>query len=216
MYILFCKIKEGGISLRGTYNKNYFREINKQLIVIGLIFLTSVVMGTYLNKIWPDYQSKIINSINPIIEYYNSKISVKNIVIANLKSDIVFMVFISLAMLMVVTFPIALLIFLVKGISMGYTINSIILAMKLNSIKFILITISKNLIIIVGSIILILVSINYIKEVIFEFNRKKDKNKIIFLVSRYVLNSIIVLAITISLQTLLNTVIISIIKFLVR
>lgn len=202
--------------MRGTYNKNYFREINKQLIVIGLIFLTSVVMGTYLNKIWPDYQSKIINSINPIIEYYNSKISVKNIVIANLKSDIVFMVFISLAMLMVVTFPIALLIFLVKGISMGYTINSIILAMKLNGIKFILITISKNLIIIVGSIILILVSINYIKEVIFEFNRKKDKNKIIFLVSRYVLNSIIVLAITISLQTLLNTVIISIIKFLVR
>ena len=202
--------------MRGTYNKNYFREINKQLIVIGLIFLTSVVMGTYLNKIWPDYQSKIINSINPIIEYYNSKISVKNIVIANLKSDIVFMVFISLGMLMVVTFPIALLIFLVKGISMGYTINSIILAMKLNSIKFILITISKNLIIIVGSIILILVSINYIKEVIFEFNRKKDKNKIIFLVSRYVLNSIIVLAITISLQTLLNTVIISIIKFLVR
>ena len=204
------------MSLRGTYNKNYFREINKQLIVIGLIFLTAVVMGTYLNKIWPDYQSKIINSINPIIEYYNSKISVKNIVIANLKSDIVFMVFISLAMLMVVTFPIALLIFLVKGISMGYTINSIILAMKLNGIKFILITISKNLIIIVGSIILILVSINYIKEVIFEFNRKKDKNKIIFLVSRYVLNSIIVLAITISLQTLLNTVIISIIKFLVR
>ena len=204
------------MSLRGTYNKNYFREINKQLIVIGLIFLTSVVMGTYLNKIWPDYQSKIINSINPIIEYYNSKISVKNIVIANLKSDIVFMVFISLAMLMLVTLPIALLIFLVKGISMGYTINSIILAMKLNGIKFILITISKNLIIIVGSIILILVSINYIKEVIFEFNRKKDKNKIIFLVSRYVLNSIIVLAITISLQTLLNTVIISIIKFLVR
>ena len=204
------------MSLRGTYNKNYFREINKQLIVIGLIFLTSVVMGTYLNKIWPDYQSKIINSINPIIAYYNSKISVKNIVIANLKSDIVFMVFISLAMLMLVTFPIALLIFLVKGISMGYTINSIILAMKLNGIKFILITISKNLIIIVGSIILILVSINYIKEVIFEFNRKKDKNKIIFLVSRYVLNSIIVLAITISLQTLLNTVIISIIKFLVR
>ena len=203
------------MSLRGTYNKNYFREINKQLIIIGLIFLTSVVMGTYLNKIWPDYQSKIINSINPIIEYYNSKISVKNIVIANLKSDIVFMVFISLGMLMVVTFPIALLIFLVKGISMGYTINSIILAMKLNGIKFILITISKNLIIIVGSIILILVSINYIKEVIFEFNRKKDKNKIIFLVSRYVLNSIIVLAITISLQTLLNTVIISIIKFLV-
>ena len=204
------------MSLRGTYNKNYFREINKQLIIIGLIFLTSVVMGTYLNKIWPDYPSKIVNSINPIVEYYSSKISVRNIVMANLKSDISFMLGISLTALTVITFPLALLIFLLKGISMGYTINSIILAMKLNGIKFILITISKNLIIIVGSIILILVSINYIKEIIFEFNRKKDKNKIIFLVSRYVLNSIIVLAITISLQTLLNTVIISIIKFLVR
>ena len=56
------------MSLRGTYNKNYFREINKQLIIIGVIFLTSVVMGTYLNKIWPDYQSKIINSI--IVKMY--------------------------------------------------------------------------------------------------------------------------------------------------
>ena len=204
------------MSLRGTYNKNYFREINKQLIIIGLIFLTSVVMGTYLNKIWPDYQSKIVTSVNPIVEYYNSKISVRNIVIANLKSDISFMMGISLSALVVVTFPLTLLIFLLKGISIGYTINSIILAMKLKSIKFILITISKNLIIIVGSIILILISINYIKQIVFEFKKNRNKNTIIFLFSRYILNSIIVLAITIGLQALLNTVIISIIKFLVR
>lgn len=204
------------MSLRGTYNKNYFREINKQLIIIGLIFLTSVVMGTYLNKIWPDYQSKIVNSINPIVEYYSSKISVRNIVMANLKSDISFMLGISLTALTVITFPLALLIFLLKGISMGYTINSIILAMKLKSIKFILITISKNLIIILGSIILILISINYIKQIVFEFKKNRNKNTIIFLFSRYILNSIIVLAITIGLQALLNTVIISIIKFLVR
>ena len=204
------------MSLRGTYNKNYFREINKQLIIIGVIFLTSVVMGTYLNKIWPDYQSKIVTSVNPIVEYYSSKISVKNIVIANLKSDISFMMGISLTALVVVTFPIGLLIFLLKGISMGYTINSIILAMKLKSIKFILITISKNLIIIVGSIILILISINYIKQILFEFKKNRNKNTLIFLFLRYILNSIIVLAITIGLQALLNTVIISIIKFLVR
>lgn len=204
------------MSLRGTYNKNYFREINKQLIIVGVIFLTAVVMGTYLNKIWPDYQSEIVTSVNPIVEYYSSKISVKNIVIANLKSDISFMMGISLTSLVVVTFPIGLLIFLLKGISMGYTINSIILAMKLKSIKFVLITISKNLIIIVGSIILILISINYIKQILFEFRKNKNKNTLIFLFLRYILNSIIVLAITISLQALLNTVIISIIKFLVR
>lgn len=204
------------MNLRRTYRKNYFREINKQIIIIGVIYLTAVVIGTYLNKMWPDYQGNIVNSINPIVEYYNSKISIKNIVLANLKSDIYFLMSISISTLLVATFPIALILFIVKGISMGYTINSVILAMKLKSIKFIFITISKNLIIILGAIILILISINYIKEIILEFNKNRNINKIIFLFSRYLLNSIIVLVITISLQVLLNALIISIIKFLVR
>jgi len=204
------------MNLRGTYKKSYFREINKQIIVIGFIFLIAVVIGTYLNKIWPDYQSYIVDSINPIVEYYSSKISVKNILLANLKSDLLFMISISLSTLLVVTFPITMILFIVKGISMGYTINSIILAMKLKSIKLIFITISKNLIIILGSVMLILISINYIKEIVLEFKQNRNKNKIIFLFSRYILNSIIVLAITIGVQVLLNTLIISIIKFLVR
>ena len=191
------------MNLRRTYRKNYFREINKQIIIIGVIYLTAVVIGTYLNKMWPDYQGNIVNSINPIVEYYNSKISIKNIVLANLKSDIYFLMSISISTLLIVTFPIALILFIVKGISMGYTINSVILAMKLKSIKFIFITISKNLIIILGAIILILISINYIKEIILEFNKNRNINKIIFLFSRYLLNSIIVLVITISLQVLL-------------
>lgn len=204
------------MNLRGTYKKHYFKEINKQLIVIGLIYLTAVVIGTYLNKMWPDYQGNIVNSINPIVEYYNSKISIKNIVLANLKSDISFMISICISILLVVTFPIALILFIVKGISIGYTINTIILAMKLKSIEFILITISKNLIIILGSIILILISINYIKEMVLAFKKNRNRNKMIFLFSRYLLNSVIVLAITICLQVLLNALIISIIKFLVR
>ena len=123
------------MNLRRTYRKNYFREINKQIIIIGVIYLTAVVIGTYLNKMWPDYQGNIVNSINPIVEYYNSKISIKNIVLANLKSDIYFLMSISISTLLIVTFPIALILFIVKGISMGYTINSVILAMKLKSIK---------------------------------------------------------------------------------
>lgn len=204
------------MSLRGTYNKSYFREINKQLIIVGFIFLIAVVIGTYINKIWPDCQNYIEDSVNPIVEYYSSKIDIKNIILANLKSDIFFMISISLSTLLVVTFPITMILFIVKGISMGYTINSIILAMKLKSVKLIFITISKNLIIILGSVILILISINYIKQIIIEFKKTKDKSKLIFLFSRYILNSIIVLAITIGLQVLLNTLIISIIKFLVR
>ncbi len=204
------------MNLRGTYKKSYFREINKQLIVIGLIFLIAVVIGTYLNKIWSDCQTYISDFINPIIEYYNSKISIKNIVLANLKSDLLFMIYISFSTLLVVTFPITLILFTLKGISMGYTINSILLTMKLKSIKLIFITISKNLIIILGATIIILISTRYIKDIVSEFKRNRNKNKIIFLFSRYILNSIIVLAITIGLQVLLNTLIISIIKFLVR
>ena len=127
------------MNLRGTYKKSYFREINKQLIVIGLIFLIAVVIGTYLNKIWSDCQTYISDFINPIIEYYNSKISIKNIVLANLKSDLLFMIYISFSTLLVVTFPITLILFTLKGISMGYTINSILLTMKLKSIKLIVI-----------------------------------------------------------------------------
>ena len=169
------------MNLRGTYKKSYFREINKQLIVIGLIFLTAVVIGTYLNKIWPDYQGNIANSINSIVEYYSSKISIKNIVLANLKSDIYFMMSISLSTLLVVTFPITLILFIVKGISMGYTINSAILAMKLRSINLIFITIFKNLIIILGSIVLILISINYIKEMVFEFKKSRNRSRLYML-----------------------------------
>lgn len=204
------------MNLRGTYKKSYFREINKELLVIGFMFLMAVIVGTYLNKIWPDYQSNISSSVNPIVEYYSSKISIKDTVIANLKSDMVFMISISLTTLLVVTFPITLLLFIVKGVSMGYTINSIILAMKLKSIKFVFITISKNLIIILGVIILTLISVNYIKEMLLEFKKNRNKNKMVFLFSRYILNSIIVLAMTIGLQVLLNTLTISIIKFLVR
>lgn len=204
------------MNLRGTYKKSYFKEINKQLIVIGLIFLIAVVIGTYLNKIWPDCQSYISDYINPIVEYYSSKISIKNMVLANLKSDLLFMIHISLSTLLVVTFPITIILFISKGISMGYTINSIILAMKLKSIKLIFITIFKHLIIVLGTIIIILISIRYIKDIVGEFKKNINKSKIIFLFSRYILNSIIVLAVTISLQVLLNTLIISIIKFLVR
>ena len=90
------------MNLRRTYRKNYFREINKQIIIIGVIYLTAVVIGTYLNKMWPDYQGNIVNSINPIVEYYNSKISIKNIVLANLKSDIYFLMSISISTLLIV------------------------------------------------------------------------------------------------------------------
>ena len=41
----------------------------------------------------------------------------------------------------------------------------------------------KNLIIILGSVILILISINYIKQIIIEFKKSKDKRQTVSLVA---------------------------------
>lgn len=201
--------------MRRTYRKGNFKELNKQIIVSGVIFIAFIVLGTYLNKIWPSSQNNIMNNINPAIEYYNLSTGIKDAITSNLKSDLIFMGAISIFTLLVVTFPIILIIFMLKGLSIGYTINSAILALKFKATKMILIILFKNLIIIPGAIILALISFNYLKETIYELKKGK-KDNILFLGKRYLLNAIIVLAITVGLQAILNTISISIIKFLVR
>ena len=202
--------------MRKTYRKNNFKELSRQIIIIGFILVISVILGTYLNKMWPSYQNKIVDNINPFIEYYNnSSIDVKSTIITNLKSDTSFMFKIIIFSLLVVTFPIAIIIFILKGVSIGYTINSIILTLKFKSIKMFFITFIKNIIIVPGAIILLVISFNYFKDIINEIKKHK-KDNIPFLLKRYLLNSIIVLAISLILQLLLNTISISIIKFLVR
>lgn len=185
------------------------------MIVIGFIFIGFIILGTYLNKIWPIYQNNIIDNINPVIEYYNLSSGTKHAVISNFKNDTIFMSLICISTLLVITFPIIIIIFMLKGLSIGYTINSAILAFKFKGSKMILIILLKNLIIIPGAIILMLISLNYLKEVIYELKKGKKEN-ILFLGKRYLLNAIIVLAITVCLQLILNTISIGIIKFLVR
>ena len=202
--------------MRKTYRRNNFKELSRQIIIIGFILVISVILGTYLNKMWPSYQNKIVDNINPFIEYYNnSSINLKSAIMTNLKSDTSFMFKIIILSLLVVTFPIAIIIFILKGVSIGYTINSIILTLKFKSIKMFFITFIKNIIILPGAIILLVISFNYFKDIINEIKKHK-KDNIPFLLKRYLLNSIIVLAISLILQLLLNTISISIIKFLVR
>ena len=202
--------------MRKTYRKNNFKELSRQIIIIGFILVISVILGTYLNKMWPSYQNKIVDNINPFIEYYNnSSINLKSTIITNLKSDTSFMFKIIILSLLVVTFPIAIIIFILKGVSIGYTINSIILTLKFKSLKMFFITFIKNIIIVPGAIILLVISFNYFKDIINEIKKHK-KDNIPFLLKRYLLNSIIVLAISLILQLLLNTISISIVKFLVR
>ncbi|EGT4599723.1 TPA: stage II sporulation protein M [Clostridioides difficile] len=201
--------------MRRTYRKNDFRELNRQIIIIGLLFMMSIVVGSYINKILPSSSNNILNNINPAVEYYNLNISIKDTVIQNLKSDAVFMGSIALLSLFVVTIPAVLVAFVLKGMSIGYTINSCILALKFKSIKMILIILFKNLIIIPCAIILALISLSYFKEMVYEFKKKNRKN-MQFLIKRYILNIIIIIALSLGLQLILNTASIGIIKFLAK
>ncbi|EGT3953775.1 stage II sporulation protein M [Clostridioides difficile] len=201
--------------MRRTYRKNDFRELNRQIIIIGLLFMMSIVVGSYINKILQGSSNNILNNINPAVEYYNLNISIKDTVIQNLKSDAIFMGSIALLSLFVVTIPAVLVAFVLKGMSIGYTINSCILALKFKSIKMILIILFKNLIIIPCAIILALISLSYFKEMVYEFKKKNRKN-MQFLIKRYILNIIIIIALSLGLQLILNTVSIGIIKFLAK
>ncbi|QWQ97812.1 hypothetical protein E1H46_06150 [Clostridioides difficile] len=201
--------------MRRTYRKNDFRELNRQIIIIGLLFMMSIVVGSYINKILPGSSNNILNNINPAVEYYNLNISIKDTVIQNLKSDAIFMGSIALLSLFVVTIPAVLVAFVLKGMSIGYTINSCILALKFKSIKMILIILFKNLIIIPCAIILALISLSYFKEMVYEFKKKNEKN-LQFLIKRYILNIIIIIALSLGLQLILNTASIGIIKFLAK
>ena len=201
--------------MRRTYRKNDFRELNRQIIIIGLLFMMSIVVGSYINKILPGSSNNILNNINPAVEYYNLNISIKDTVIQNLKSDAIFMGSIALLSLFVVTIPAVLVAFVLKGMSIGYTINSCILALKFKSIKMILIILFKNLIIIPCAIILALISLSYFKEMVYEFKKKNRKN-MQFLIKRYILNIIIIIALSLGLQLILNTACIGIIKFLAK
>lgn len=78
----------------------------------------------------------------------------------------------------------------------------------------ILIILFKNLIIIPCAIILALISLSYFKEMVYEFKRKIEKYAI--LIKRYILNIIIIIALSLGLQLILNTVSIGIIKFLAK
>lgn len=204
--------------MRRTYRRKvYYEELNKKIILIGILFIVFVIVGTCINKISPGYEESINGVVSSIEKYYSSKdsISVKNVILSNLKLDFKFMSLICILNLLVITFPVSILILMLKGVSIGYTINSCILLLKLKSIKIVFVVFIKTLAIIPGSIILTLVSINYLKEFFYEFKNRNRKN-MIFLLNRYLLNSIIIITISLLLQIILNFVFINILQFLVR
>lgn len=203
--------------MRRTIRKKDSFIVSKEIIFLSIIFILFVAIGTYLNKIFSNGQDIVLDSINNLNDYYSqgSDINLSAVVFSNLRENIIFLGSIVLFSLFVVTFPLAIISFLLKGISIGYTINSLILLIKLKSIKLILIMVIKNFIIIPGAILIIAVSFYYISNIYEEYKRGR-KEGILFLGKRYLLNGIIIIIVCGSLQLLLNAISIGILQFLVR
>ena len=203
--------------MRRTIRKRDSLKISKEKMYLRIIFIIFVLIGTYLNKIVLNGQDIVLDSINDLNNYYSqgSNINVRAVVFSNLRENIFFLGSIVIFTLFVFTFPLAIISFLLKGVSIGYTINSFILLIKLKSIKMILIMVIKNFIIIPGAILLLAISFYYIKN-IYEEYKKGRKEGILFLGKRYLLNGIIVIIICTVVQMLLNAISIGILQFLVR
>lgn len=203
--------------MRRTIRKRDSLKISKEIMYLSIIFIIFVLIGTYLNKIVLNGQDIVLDSINDLNNYYSqgSNINVRAVVFYNLRENIFFLGSIVIFTLFVFTFPLAIISFLLKGVSIGYTINSFILLIKLKSIKMILIMVIKNFIIIPGAILLLAISFYYIKN-IYEEYKKGRKEGILFLGKRYLLNGIIVIIICTVVQMLLNAISIGILQFLVR
>ena len=193
--------------------RNIFEVLNNEIIIISVIFIIFVVIGACINKFYPEAQNSIAINVSGANEYYNSDVNLKNILISNLKSDILFLSGIAICTLTIALLPISIGIFILKGLAIGYTINSVVLALKINSLKIILITLAKSIIILPGILILSIVSLKYITHIVNEI-RKNNRSKVAFLCKRYALNSSIIIIITTSSQFIINAISIATLKFL--
>lgn len=193
------------MSKKGIYKDN--------IILVGLIFLIFVILGAFLNKFNFTYISNLSFQIEDILNYYNADINVLDAVAANLKEDIRYLVLIAVLTLSFIGFIAALIVFLIRALSIGYTINTCILVLKLKSIKICFLVFMKNLIIIPTAFILFTLSIQYIKNIYKQLKKGKQES-ILFLGKKYLYKASIVIILGIVLQLFLNIIIISILKFL--
>lgn len=191
--------------MRRLNKRNTLDKLSKEILFISSIFIIFVIIGSLLNKIFPQYTDIINENIAYTANYYKGNLSISEIVLSNLKQDFLILFLMAIFTSSIILSPIALAIFLVKGLSIGYTINSFIITMKFTSIKLIFITLIKFLILLPGMIVLALISIKYFSEMIREMN-KKNKINCKYFIKRYLINSSIIITITILGQAILNTI----------
>ena len=195
--------------------KKDFYKRNKSLIIISIIFIIFVIVGSCLNKMDSSNLDNISNQIGKISSYYDGNINKKDFIFTNIKEYIRYLGLIGLGTLFFFTYPVAIIVFIVKAMSIGYTINTSIILLGFSSFKMCIIVFLKNIFIVPMSIILIELSISYIKNV-YKQLKKNRQDSIVSLGKEFVLNLIIIMCASIILQSILNIISISIIQFLAR
>nr|WP_295677732.1 hypothetical protein [uncultured Intestinibacter sp.] len=195
--------------------KKDFYKRNKSLIIISIIFIIFVIVGSCLNKMDSSNLDNISNQIGKISSYYDGNINKKDFIFTNIKEYIRYLGLIGLGTLFFFTYPVAIIVFIVKAMSIGYTINTSIILLGFSSFKMCIIVFLKNIFIVPMSIILIELSIGYIKSV-YKQLKKNRQDSIVSLGKEFVLNLIIIMCASIILQSILNIISISIIQFLAR
>ena len=119
----------------------------------------------YLNKLDRSNLDNISNQIGKISSYYDGNINKKYFIFTNIKEYIRYLGLIGLGTLFFFTYPVAIIVFIVKAMSIGYTINTSIILLGFSSFTMCIIVFLKNIVIVPMSIILIELSIGYIKSV---------------------------------------------------
>lgn len=195
--------------------KKDFYKRNKSLIIISIIFILFVVIGACLNKIDSSNLNNMAKQIDEINAYYNGNVNKKDFIFTNIKEYIRYLGSIGILTLFFFTYPLAIFVFIVKALSIGYTINTSIILLGLSSFKMCIIVFLKNIIIVPMSIILIELSIGYIKSA-YKQLKKKRQDSIVSLGKEFVLNLLIIMCASIILQSIFNIISITIIQFLAR
>ena len=195
--------------------KNIFKlsksNLNYKIIMIIFIFLFSlgVTSGAYLNKVYSISDTSMNEFISRTTSDYNQNFNLINETLLNLKNDFVYLISIYLASLFVITSPLVLVIVFLKGLSIGYTVNTLMLVLKTGSIKMIFLILMKNIVIIPFTFFVILFSFNYFFEAIHALkvsNIFKNYNHIKKLMFKYSINLIGIFAVITALQGVVNLV----------
>lgn len=191
--------------MRRINRRTTLDKISKDMIIISSLFILFVILGSLLNKIFPQYTEVISNNITYTNSYYDSGMKIKEVLMSNFKMDLSLLAGMSICTLSIILAPIALIIFAVKGLSIGYTINTFIIAMKASSFKMLCVTLIKFSIVLPGMLILALISLKYFEEFIKNV-RKQNKTNCTYLMKRYIINSFLIIMISVSAQTILNAI----------